>query len=392
MPINRRHMLTVLAGAAIVAADPRRARASASAQRPWLTAGSSETEPRRLALSWAVLSPSPHNRQPWLVRMIGDDTVDLFCDLDRRLPVTDPFDRQITIGLGCFAELFAMAAAEQGLAASIVPFPDGDPRPRLDRRPVARITLGDGAAADPLFGAVLDRRSNKEPYDMTREVAARTLADLATACTSGTALSGTVDPAQVEAIRTLAISAMQLEMGTPDTALESVDLLRIGRAEVDARPDGVDLLGDEIEDLAAKGILTRDAFRQEILQEGYGVGSLEGADANPLVSQMVDYAIRPMRATPAYVWQTSAGNTRADQLAAGRDWLRVNLMANAAGLSVHPQSQTLQEFDAMAELQRKALELTGTRDGETLQMLARLGYGPTVPASPRWPPQTRIVD
>ncbi|WMS40933.1 twin-arginine translocation pathway signal protein [Acuticoccus sp. MNP-M23] len=392
MPLHRRHVLKVIAGAAIIAANPVRAQQSAKAQRPWLAAGSFETEPRRLALSWAVLAPSPHNRQPWLVKMQGDDSLLLFCDLDRRLPVTDPFNRQITIGLGCFTELLVMAAAQQGLAANVVPFPEGEPHPQLDGRPVARISLSEGAAADPLFSAVLDRRSNKEPYDMTRRVTQDNLATLARSCANGTSLAGTVDQGEVEALRTETIAAMEIEMGTRETAMESVDLLRIGRAEVDARPDGVDLTGPQIEDLAARGILTRDAFRQEITQEGYGIKSLRAPDGNPLVSQMVDYAIRPMRATPAYIWQVSNGNTRADQLAAGRDWLRINLAATASGLAVHPQSQMLQEFDAMAPLFRKVRTMTGTEGSQTLQMLARLGYGPAVPPSPRWPAETRIVD
>ena len=46
----------------------------------------------------------------------------LFCDLDRRLPVTDPQDRQITIGLGAFLELMRMAAAQDGLRADIALF------------------------------------------------------------------------------------------------------------------------------------------------------------------------------------------------------------------------------------------------------------------------------
>jgi hypothetical protein len=33
----------------------------------------------------------------------------------------------------------------------------------------------------------------------------------------------------------------------------------------------------------------------------------------------------------------------------GRDYLRVNLKATELGLAIHPQSQALQEFDAMAE-------------------------------------------
>ena len=90
------------------------------------------------ALSYAVLAPNPHNRQPWLVDLAEPDVATLYCDLDRRLPQTDPLDRQITIGLGCFLELFVLAAAQEGYASAISLFPQGSATPRLDARPVAR--------------------------------------------------------------------------------------------------------------------------------------------------------------------------------------------------------------------------------------------------------------
>ena len=42
------------------------------------------------AFRHAILAPNPHNRQPWLIRLTGQDQAEIFCDLDRRLPQTDP--------------------------------------------------------------------------------------------------------------------------------------------------------------------------------------------------------------------------------------------------------------------------------------------------------------
>ncbi len=63
------------------------------------------------AFRHAILAPNPHNRQPWLIKLVGVDEALIFCDLERRLPETDPFDRQILIGFGCFLELARIAAA-----------------------------------------------------------------------------------------------------------------------------------------------------------------------------------------------------------------------------------------------------------------------------------------
>jgi hypothetical protein len=125
------------------------------------------------------------------VRLEGADALTLQVDLARRLPATDPFDRQIVIGCGAFLELLAIAAAEEGYRADIVAFPEGDDMKTLDARPVARVTLVAGASQrDPLAAHILARRSNKTVYE-PREVAAADLQALADAArVPGTTHSG----------------------------------------------------------------------------------------------------------------------------------------------------------------------------------------------------------
>ncbi|MEI6161788.1 MAG: hypothetical protein WCP77_18280, partial [Roseococcus sp.] len=286
-------------------------------------------DPRIAALAWAVLAPNPHNRQPWLMRLVGTDTIMLHVDLERRLPVTDPLDRQILIGLGCFTELLRLAAAERGLAAEVTPFPEGEPQPRLDARPIARITLRPGAAPDPLFAAAATRRSAKQPLDLAREVPGAALASLRAAMLAPPGFGAR--NADVSAIRDLVWRAWMIEAETEAAHRESVELMRLGTLEVTARPDGISIWGPAFDPMVARGELTRAAMLPG--QPGYGM----------MIGQY-----RPMlAATNAYVWLTTPGNARADQFAAGRDWLRLNLAANLAGLALHPVSQALQEYPEM---------------------------------------------
>ncbi len=82
---------------------------------PWDEVKSPTGDVRLDAFRHAILAPNPHNRQPWQLRLIGSDEAIIACDLDRRLRESDPFDRQIVIGFGCFLELARIAAAERGV-------------------------------------------------------------------------------------------------------------------------------------------------------------------------------------------------------------------------------------------------------------------------------------
>ena len=116
MTLSRRKFIALVGGGGVVAASGALAwdvtRTPDAALAPWAQAGAPQ-EARRRSLSYALLAPNPHNRQPWIADLGEADTVTLYADPDRMLPHTDPYARQITIGLGCFLELMRMAAAEE---------------------------------------------------------------------------------------------------------------------------------------------------------------------------------------------------------------------------------------------------------------------------------------
>lgn len=381
MTLSRRKTLALLGGGAILAAGGAGAysvsRTPQSALMPWQLAGTYD-EPRMRALSYAILAPNPHNRQPWQVDLRTAGEVTLRVDTDRLLPHTDPFNRQITVGLGCFLELMTLAAAQDGYGVALDLFPDGEDATSLDTRrvAVARFVAG-GAVPDPaLFDHVMTRQSLKEPYDTARPVATDTLAQIAPSVTRGSAVDSTNDPDRVAALRALTVQAFVTEFETPRTYKESVDLFRIGHREVDANPDGIDFSGPMFETLRMTGLFSRAAAMDP-----------EGMSYRSGLSQITDAANTGM----AYVWLTTAGNTRADQITAGRDWLRLNLATTAAGLGMQPMSQALQEFPEMATLYDQAHQMLAPQGG-TVQMLGRLGYGTPVPPSPRWPLESKIVN
>ncbi|MEL6316639.1 MAG: twin-arginine translocation pathway signal protein, partial [Pseudomonadota bacterium] len=332
-----------------------------AALAPWAAAGA-EPEPRRFALSYAILAPNPHNRQPWLVDLSTPDTVILHRDLERDLPQTDPYARQLTIGLGCFLELMDLAAGAAGKRVQTALYPDGEDGP------VAVARFGAGGVEDPLFAHALARRSCKEPFSE------RAVGDAAAAALAPYADIHR-DPERVAALKDLIWRAFQIEMTTPRTLKESVDLMRFGKSEINARPDGIDLGGPFLESMMLLGVVSREAQL-----DPSSAGFQEG----------LRIYRETFAATPAFAAIRTQGAARADQIAAGRLWLRLNLAATAAGLALHPVSQALQEFPEMRAAREEAHALLA-EPGETVQMLGRLGYGPSTPQTPRWPLETRIV-
>ena len=380
MARTRRQFIRIAGSAAVILAAGATGfavtRSPEKALRPWREAGGGYADPRLRALSHAVLAPNPHNMQPWLVTLEGEDGFTLSSDRARLLPHTDPYSRQIVIGLGCFLELMRMAAAADGYRADVALFPEGEPGPALDDRPVARVRLArdGGAMADPLFAQVFDRRSNKDPFDMARPVARADMEAIAAAAEG--AFAGVIDDAEgIAYFRDLTWRAHLVEVETPRTYMESVDVMRIGKAEIEASPDGIDLGGPMLEALNLAGIMTH-ATLADMSSSAYAQG--------------IEMYRAILGSAMGYVHLATDGNTRLDQIAAGANWLRMNLKATELGIGIHPLSQALQEYPEMAVLYSEMHAALG-HQGRTVQMFARVGYGPALGPSPRWPIEAKIV-
>ncbi|MEM9852961.1 MAG: twin-arginine translocation pathway signal protein [Pseudomonadota bacterium] len=380
MSLSRRKTLALMGGGFIVAAGGGLAstlmRTPQTAAAPWQQAGAYD-DPRMRALSWAILAPNPHNQQPWLVDLSEPSAATLFVNQEKLLPHTDPFSRQITIGLGCFLEVLRMAALAEGFETQVALFPEGSDVDALDGRPVARIVFAaTNATREPLFEHVLARRSLKEPFDTERPVEAASLTALERAALPGARVGTSADPAFIAEFRDLTTEALTIELMTPHTFKESVDVMRIGARASDAQPDGIDLTGPLIEFARLGGQMT-----PEKLMDTESMSFQQGLAATT----------DNTRTSMGYVWLVSDGNARADQIEAGANWVRINLAATAEGLGFQPLSQALQEYEEM-KLLYDMVHARLAPEGGTVQMLCRLGYGPDVPPSPRWPLDAKLVN
>ena len=270
-----------------------------------------------------------------------------------------------------------MAASKDGYRVDLKLFPEGNSPNALDSRPIAIATFvkDPAVSGDPLFAHVLDRRSLKEPYDLTRSVSSQALNRIKSAAARGSKVDASNEKTSVDALRKLTHEALAIEVDTPRTYMESVDLFRIGKTEIEANPDGIDLSGPLIESLHFLGAMSRESLLDTT--------STTYAEGRKAVLENTDTAM-------AHIWQVSSSNSRENQINSGRDWVRLNLAATKEGIGMQPLSQALQEYPEMKSIYKQAHKMLAP-DGGTIQMLARLGFAPPVAQSPRWPLEAKIL-
>jgi hypothetical protein len=154
------------------------------------------------------------------------------------------------------------------------------------------------------------------------------------------------------------------------------DLMRIGKSEIDSNPDGISIGGPLLELLAMAGQFSRE----QLARPGTMAYRASADRYRPIMMSSMGYA-----------WITTPGNSRTEQLAAGRAFVRMNLEAARQGLEFHPVSQALQEFLEMAKSFGDVHVTLSAPQGARIQMLARVGYGSVATKTPRWPLASRLI-
>jgi hypothetical protein len=142
-------------------------------------------------LNYAILAPSGHNTQPWAFRISKDNnTIHLYADRTRALPVVDPDDRELTISCGAALFNLQLAISYFGYKFEISLLPpqqQGKGIEENDHDLLATVRVIDineipektkDEELKRLFNSITMRRTNRFRFDEDEEISQEVLSNL----------------------------------------------------------------------------------------------------------------------------------------------------------------------------------------------------------------------
>ncbi|RTL69546.1 MAG: nitroreductase [Pseudonocardiaceae bacterium] len=322
------------------------------------TAGSlGLTAPQLVQLVRAAgLAPSLHNTQPWRFRATTD-TIELYADQTRRLPVADPDGKELRLACGAALFNLRIALLELGVRPTVSVLPDpGNPdliaevRSSGHRRPSPVVRR--------LAPAIPVRRTNRRPFADSRVPTEARHALRRAAVEEGAWLDLVTDPEDRWALSRLARTAHEKQMADPAFVAE----LQAWTGHSEDRTDGVP---------AHAGGPLPPPNSTWVLRDFSGGGGAQGRayEADPVIGVLSAHDDGPR-----------------EEIRTGEALQRVLLTATVEGLAVSFLSQLVEVPEARTSLQRL---VSGRRPP---QVVLRIGHGWPVPRTPRRDPRDLLED
>ncbi len=316
-------------------------------------ASGSVAEKLHFLVRYAVLAPSGHNTQPWRF-VVSENTIELWGDPARRLPLADPNDRELILSCGAALLNLRIAIHHFGYSSEIKLLPSADEALLL-----ARVRLGGPLHWKPddrLFRAILMRHTDRGDFDH-RRIAATILAGLEAAAAFEGATLMIVESERIR--NSIAASIEEADHIQAHDGRYRSELARWLRPNRTSKNDGM---------------------------PGYalGLGGLTSLLAPSLVRNFefdqADEDRRQIMETPELAVLWTAGDNTLDWLTAGQALGRVLLRAYSEAVHASFFTQVLEVERTRTELHRM-MALPGYA-----QMILRIGYGkPDLKPTPRRP-------
>jgi hypothetical protein len=319
-------------------------------------------------VSAAILAANPHNTQPWLFQ-VSDSRIDLYADTKRRIGSTDPFLREMYIGLGCALENLLLAADAQGFDRQLTLMPD-----QSKPTHVARIDLSPGKPLNSkLYEAIPLRHTNRGIYDVERSLDQETLQALEQLGNNQSQIKvfWFTTEAQRRQLGNAIVEATQAIISDRQQSQDSGKWMRLSWQDLQQYRDGLTL------DASGSPALIRAIAKM------LPPTSLEQNDRFWLDATR---KVHVPTAAAFGILAVSDHNDKSQQLKCGRLWQRIHLWATTQGLAMQPLNQIPERAarEEVLEIEPKFSNALAQFIGDTNWqglMVFRLGY-PTIEALP----------
>lgn len=319
-------------------------------------------------VSAAILAANPHNTQPWLFQ-VSDSRIDLYADTKRQIGSTDPFLREMYIGLGCALENLLLAADAKGFDRQLTLMPD-----QSKPTHVARIDLSAGSTSESeLYKVIPLRHTNRGIYDVERSLDQETLQALEKLGNNEPEVKvfWFTTEAQRRQVGNAIVEATQAIISDRQQSQDSGKWMRLSWQDLQKYRDGLTL------DASGSSALIR-AIAKMLPPTSLEQNDRFWLDATRKVH---------VSTTPAFgILAVSDHNNKSQQLECGRLWQRMHLWATTQGLAMQPLNQ-MPERAAREEIlgiepkfSNVLAEFVGDPNWQGLMMF-RIGY-PTIEALP----------
>lgn len=328
---------------------------------------------------YAQRCPSPHNTQPFRLRILDEEQAELVFIPRRGLPTADPLGRFTWLTAGIFAEICSIAAHGQGFEMAIEwdyspMYPGGD---TATPQTIARLTLtrAEGPIADLDPQLILDRHTSRLPYDGST-VSSEVIDELkAEAERLGHRFETRSDREAIRWVVELNKQALFHDLDNEPLRTELTKWLRYDRREEDLMRDGLSARCLTFSPTLFRSFFTRHRFWTFPIIRNI-VGLVYGAT---------------MKGIGTIGWLRGPYRDSKDWVAAGQCMIRLWLMLAKHGIYWHPYGSVITSEDARTNMIRylQLQEEAGT--GDMVWLLLRLGRSKEPPLSHRLPLEEIIL-
>lgn len=308
----------------------------------------------RRAIALAVRAPSVHNTQPWRWR-IGPESVHLYADWTRRVPVTDPDGRDLVISCGAALHHLRVALAALGWSTTVHRVPNPAEPAHLAAIELAPREPSDHAL--DLAAAIMRRKTDRRRMSEWPIAAADIGQIVDSAAREGALAVAVTDPAARFALSGAIAQAAVVQDNDPDYASELATWT--GRAR--GGHDGV---------LAA----SVPAGRPDVGNRRFAAGVLPQPPGKRYGQQIVLIVV------------ATSGDDLLSRLRAGEATSAALLAATGLGLAASPLSQPLEIADTRRTVRDEVL-----RGAAVPQLVLRVGW-PSAAAAPLPTTPRRDID